>query len=338
MTRFTSFFVLAAAFAALVFAQNITQTPRPMGGGPTASCGPIVHLYDGSTGTIFRTCESGGKVNTDVIGGGFGGYLRDMATTSDGDVMLLLDDGRVIRNRLGMTQFFPTTHAAAFLRSSFDKVVVTRERGDVWQYDLNLDASFFARPLWLEPSFPDSCSQIINTVRPNNLYGAMYCLDKDNGKISRAAGKFLRPARVEEAVTYFERDRITFAREYRGGLLVLVRPQVECGPAVPIPSTATLCYSSDACKETAPAQLLYVVGDKPEARVLPFKLSVEYATTFSVVGDTVLIVESEYDKDRVLIGDHVSKLDLVTGRKSVYISLDDFRQQFGIRYPELWIN
>jgi hypothetical protein len=60
--------------------------------------------------------------------------------------------------------------------------------------------------------------------------------------------------------------------------------------------------------------------------------------TFAVAGDIVYLVESSYDNRENWLGDYITRLDLVTGRKSDYISLDDMQRQFGIISPSLWVN
>ncbi len=327
------FLVLALISAAFAQVSAPTNTPVPT----VAPACPIlsaIDFYDGNSGMILRTCESASGVQGTVIGGLLGGgYMDDFTRLPDGSTMLLLDDGRIVRNNLGTTEWFYAARATTFLRATRDQVVTLQDQPGSYpqQTDLYYGGAISARPLFNEPVFPSRCSQIVN----NPSIVASYCINRDNGTIYRAHGSAFSPARPEYSSLYFKMEGVVFARSYNDGLLVLVTAQYDCPNTLPEP---TQCMMLVACKETAPARLLFISGDNATIKVVTNGLSVGYSSSFSIVADNAYVIESQYAKNGDWLGDGVSRIDIKTGRKSTYLSVEDFQKRFGITDPDLWVN
>lgn len=344
MSRFTMIILWLALAAATVFGQGPTSpqpapqpTTFPVTNSTARACeGQADLVVTGEQTFIARTCESAGKVSFNIIGGGFqNGFVNAVSRTSDGGVMILMDNGNVVRNRNGVTQWFPISRATAFLSVSYDRVITLREQGEPWSYALNWDGSFYAKPAWDQRVFPSTCNQIIQS----QAVGDLYCFDKSNGSISQATASLMRPARPDEAKPYFQMQGLVYVREYKGGLLGLVTAQYDCGDAQPLPGGATFCYFAGACRIKSPSRLIYITGrEQASAIVVAQDLNIVYSSTFAVDGDAVLLVESQFDNEQNWHGDYVTKLNLVTGKKTVYVSLTDVATMFGPGLYGLWIN
>lgn len=341
-------FLSLALCACSLFGQLPTSspfpTPQPVPTVPTQTTAPActvsLEMYDGSAGGIFRTCELNGVVSITMIGGMLngGGYIKNFVHASDDSLIILKDDGGIIRNKYGITQGFDgNSQSTAILRANFDQVVTVRSRygAPPQQFDLYWDDSVTSRTLNSERPFPVACSQVFTS----KMYSDGYCVNQSNGQIYQARADQFGHYNPADAQLYLNMQGITFAREYKDGLLILVAAQYECpDQGIRVPDTATFCYMEGDCKQTKAARLLFVRGrEKADVQEIKVDIHVSYWSTFTVVGDAIYLVESQYADNGDWKGDVVSKIDLKIGKKTTYISIQDFNK-LGIEMPNLWVN
>lgn len=342
MSRLFFCLISLALASALMFGQPTTVPPSPplpsvpVSTTPVSQCGPIVDVVMmGGGGSLVSTCEGSlGKVSSSIIASGFpGGFVDNAVQTTDGATIITMDNGNVVRIRDRASQWFPLGRASTFLRGDYNQVTLLREDGATWQYFLNWDGSFSARPVQEERLLPSRCTKVFQ----NSPTGDLFCVDRNNGSISRANASLMRPARPDEAQKYVSIRGLIDAVPYQDGIIALVTAQYDCGEPVPIPESATLCYSSEQCKEIEPAVLLHITGrENPQTRVIAKGLGVVYSSTLKAKGGEVLVVESRYNGNAWL-GDEVIRYDIRTGQRSLYWTLDIIRTQYGPEPKALWL-
>jgi hypothetical protein len=289
----------------------------------------------GGNGSLVRICEGQfSKISHSVVTSGFtAGFVDGAVQTNDGAVMILMDNSNVVRIRDRSSQWFPLGRASAFLSGDYNQVTLLREDGTTWQYWLNWEGSFSARPIQSEPVLSARCTKVFQ----NSPTGDMFCLDRNNGTLSRANASLMRPARIDDAQKYVSIRGLVDAVPYKDGVIALVTPQYNCGEPVPVPESATLCYTREQCKETEPAVLLHITGrENPQVRVIAKGLGAVYSSTIKVVGDEALVVESRYNGNEWL-GDEVVRYDIRSGGHAAYWALDAIRNQYGPMPFELWL-
>jgi hypothetical protein len=338
MKLFTTI-IFAALLAVPVFAQPtpLPSVPISNNTGQATTCNPVDVVVTAPRGLILRFCDGASANQYQFIGGGFEpGFIRDSVRLPGGEVMILKDDGQVIRNgQFFGSQWFFTPGGSTFIRADFNDVVVHRPGSQMLQYQLSYDGSAVVRPMWFERTFPNNCTKILS------VGGDKLCVDRDNNRILRANAVLPNVSgEPEKATVFFETPGLTYAQPYRNGLLVLVRPQFDCGSPVEFPEGASFCYFAGQCKKISPSRLFFLSGrENPTVREIPVELEVGFATTFAVAGDALYIVESKYNDKQFWEGDSVSRLDLLTGKKTVFLSVADFESKFGLgTMPQVWVH
>lgn len=321
--------ILLVFVAVSVFGQ--IPAPSPM---PLVPCTAVVDVVIGSQGLILRTCDQMGAFAAPYFFGNFKpGFVAAVDRLSDGTVVVLKDDGGVVKSTAAVTQEWETPRAMAIVAMTGDTVTTVRENSQTpTEHRLYSDGGVYSRKLWEDKTFPVPCTQLFQ-VKDDK-----YCLDRNNARIYRATAGFLSPAQARNATPYLELKGLVFARPYRDGFLLLVTAELECPEPAKIPDAAVFCYLAGQCKEVAPSRLLYVSGDKPNARVVTTGMKVVYSSSFVVSDDVVYVVESQWEKDGEWNGDFVSKLDLKTGKKTSYLSQKELSGMYGVQTPSLWIN
>ncbi len=330
-------FTLTFAVSSLLV-QVLTPVPAlpsfPVPSTSTQACGPIIDVVVGSSGLLLNTCDVGGVASARFNGSFRGGYVDAVIRNTGGDVVVLMNDGRIIKSLNGVVREWEVAQASAIISATGDTVTTVRQNAfSQTEYRLYEDGGVYSRKIMGDGVFPFTCTQTFE------VKGDKYCLDRNNARIYRASAGFLSSARPANATPYLELEGLVFARPYKEGFLLLVRPLSVCpDEATKVPDSAVFCYFAGQCKEATPSQLLYVSGAKPNVQVLVTGLKVVFSSTFTVAGDNVYVVETDWDKNEEFQGDYVTKLNLLTGKKNSFLSREELSRQYGVESPSIWIN